>query len=354
MAAYYYYSFITPAFAAFAAHACASASLHLSPAALGATTATRLLPRAAARRPRRSGPCDRARSHAIVCLNRLLLDPSECEVDGDTLVARLKPDDHRTLHVKKQLKAVSGQQVRAGVLDAGTTDGAVLHWEGDSSEHDTALRIELGPSAPLLRPLATHERPRIDLLLAMPRPLQFARLLPMISSMGIGTLWLTGAQRVERSYFSSHLLKDEREADRQAAILEGLEQSGDTAVPRFVFNKSLRKLLRDEFGAADEEGAPPLVKLVCHPERTNSTYGVDGATSEALRVRRLSDIHVSKGARVVLAVGPERGWEEPDELALLVSHGFQPVTLGPRTLRTDVAVISLLAVANDLLLSKDE
>ena len=38
-----------------------------------------------------------------------------------------------------------------------------------------------------------------------------------------------------------------------------------------------------------------------------------------------------------------------EELELLARHGFQQVTLGERTLRTDVAVVSLLALAHELL-----
>ena len=51
---------------------------------------------------------------------------------------------------------------------------------------------------------------------------------------------------------------------------------------------------------------------------------------------------------------PERGWEEPRELQLLADHGFQLVTLGPRTLRTDVACISAVAVAHEVLARGDE
>lgn len=51
--------------------------------------------------------------------------------------------------------------------------------------------------------------------------------------------------------------------------------------------------------------------------------------------------------RVVLAVGPDRGWEEPDELIQLAQCGFQLVTLGPRTLRTDVALVALLAILSN-------
>jgi len=51
---------------------------------------------------------------------------------------------------------------------------------------------------------------------------------------------------------------------------------------------------------------------------------------------------------MVVAVGPEGGWEEPDELDLFVrEHGFSTVTMGPRILRSDCAVVSLLGLAHD-------
>ena len=37
------------------------------------------------------------------------------------------------------------------------------------------------------------------------------------------------------------------------------------------------------------------------------------------------------------------------QLELFAEHGFTAVTLGPRTLRTDVAAISLLAVTHERL-----
>ena len=41
------------------------------------------------------------------------------------------------------------------------------------------------------------------------------------------------------------------------------------------------------------------------------------------------------------------GWAEPYELDLFEQCGFQQVTLGTRILRTDVAVVSLLGLAQD-------
>lgn len=44
---------------------------------------------------------------------------------------------------------------------------------------------------------------------------------------------------------------------------------------------------------------------------------------------------------------PEGGWEEPYELDMFQKLGFKRITLGTRVLRTDVAVVSLLALANE-------
>ena len=45
---------------------------------------------------------------------------------------------------------------------------------------------------------------------------------------------------------------------------------------------------------------------------------------------------------------PEGGWDEPYELDMFTSRGFQQITLGTRVLRSDVAVVSLLALAHEV------
>jgi len=257
------------------------------------------------------------------------------------------------VHVRTKLNGIDGQAVRAGVLDGRSTNEAKLQWlaaaEDGTGQEKSALSLNLG-SASLLEPVEV--RPRVDVILVMPRPLQFARMLPMLSSLGIGTLWVTGARRVEKNYFSCHLLRAGQEASLRAALVEGLVQSGDTAVPRVVVCRNLPKVLREYVGVGD--ALPPL-RLACHPERLVDDN--DAAAAELAkglpRVKRLRDVidqaTIGAGRRVVLAIGPERGWEEPEELHLLVEHGFELVTLGPRTLRTDVACVALLAVAHDLL-----
>jgi 16S rRNA (uracil1498-N3)-methyltransferase len=50
----------------------------------------------------------------------------------------------------------------------------------------------------------------------------------------------------------------------------------------------------------------------------------------------------------VIAIGPDGGWTE-QENAAFAEHGFLPITLGERPLRTDTAAIALPAVVQDRL-----
>ena len=68
------------------------------------------------------------------------------------------------------------------------------------------------------------------------------------------------------------------------------------------------------------------------------------------RARRLRSLVEGRDrGRAVLCVGPDRGWDEPEELEVLREHGFELLTLGPRTLRTDVALVGLLTMVHDWL-----
>ena len=79
--------------------------------------------------------------------------------------------------------------------------------------------------------------------------------------------------------------------------------------------------------------------------------GVGRPKFDSTQARRLRDLVEGADAsgKAVLCVGPDRGWEEPGELLALRRHGFDLVTLGPRTLRTDVALVGLVALVQDWL-----
>jgi 16S rRNA (uracil1498-N3)-methyltransferase len=56
---------------------------------------------------------------------------------------------------------------------------------------------------------------------------------------------------------------------------------------------------------------------------------------------------VQRAARYVLAAGPEAGFDEREEAAFLKA-GFEPVSLGPRVLRTETAALAALAALSAL------
>jgi hypothetical protein len=102
--------------------------------------------------------------------------------------------------------------------------------------------------------------------------------------------------------------------------------------------------------AAARTGPPGIV-----PTEPSSAALLDQSTGQTLVGRTGVDAlehqaaasgHTPTDRRVLLAVGPEGGWNA-FELRLLEAHGFQPVDMGPRTLRTDTACIALLALLGD-------
>jgi 16S rRNA U1498 N3-methylase RsmE len=49
--------------------------------------------------------------------------------------------------------------------------------------------------------------PRLDLVLALQAPIRLERMLPHISSLGVRRLIITAANKVERGYWGSHLIR---------------------------------------------------------------------------------------------------------------------------------------------------
>ena len=50
---------------------------------------------------------------------------------------------------------------------------------------------------------------------------------------------------------------------------------------------------------------------------------------------------------VAILIGPEGGLDQ-DERELAHTHGFEPVTIGPRTLRTETAAVVGLTIVQNL------
>lgn len=176
----------------------------------------------------------------------------------------------------------------------------------------------------------------ITLFLHHRERLQLGRMLPMISQMGVDHLILTAADKVPKDYFGSHLFRKPEKL--QDLMIEGLCQAGDVRLPKLTVIRNLRRFLDENLD--DMFPSEEYARVIAHPKRANDT-------KDPLR---MSQVQFPKTAppRMVVAVGPEGGWTEPDELDLFQKLGFQQCTLGTRTLRSDCAVVSLLGLAHEV------
>jgi RsmE family RNA methyltransferase len=239
-------------------------------------------------------------------MNLLLLDERD-RIDSHCVTL----SDARAAHVLNVLRATPGQTVRIGLIDGPFGTGTVV----SAGEGRVTLRCELEA--------ATPARPRVDVLLALPRPKVLRRLWAQLAALGVGQIILTNAERVERHYFDTHVITEET---YRPLLIEGLQQARDTRLPAVSVHRQFKILIEDHLDALFGDGT----RLVADPS---------GATS----IGSALDTH--RAGRVLLAIGPEGGWNA-FELSLLASHGFQLVGLGPRTLRTDTACTALLAITH--------
>jgi RsmE family RNA methyltransferase len=287
----------------------------------------------------------------VTCrLNRFLFDESEITRDysNNEVTATLPMDDYRTIHAAKILCLQNGDEIRCGVVsneshDGLVTDKATIKWlpEGKVKKAEPlgngsppgSLHVSLTSLVPVVEVLA---KPSVSLILALPRPLALGRMLPMISQMGVEMLVLTEARKVPKDYFGSHLFRKPQLLTK--LLVEGLCQSGDVQLPRVIITRNLSNFLNDELDGLFP--ANEYARAIAHPQRPRG--------GNILKLRDVSFPSMSS-RRLLVAVGPEGGWEEPDELNhFVIDHGFEQVSMGSRVLRSDCAVVSLLALAHDL------
>lgn len=244
-------------------------------------------------------------------MNLILLDPEEIDSSGHAVLS-----DSRAAHIREVLNAVPEKTVRVGLVNGPLGVGTVKRSAPDRVVLSCAFKGKAPP------------RPRIDLLLALPRPKVMKRLWAPLASLGVGHIILTAAWKVERNYFDTHVLDP---AFYTPLLKEGLQQARDTRLPCVTVHRRFNVLLKDEL----DRLFPAGMRWIADPESAP----------------RWPPIRKRSSARALLAIGPEGGWTEY-ERDLLRAHGFKSISLGPRPLRTDVACIALLTMAHHRLFKR--
>lgn len=229
-------------------------------------------------------------------MNLVLLFPDDF-VDAGSRVARLS--GRRRTHLVEVHRAAPGDDVVVGLAGGPVGRGRVLAVDADAATLEVTLDRE--PPAPL----------PVTLVLALPRPKVLSRTVAAAVSLGIRRIALVNAWKVERGFWTSPRLTDD---DLRAAAILGLEQAKDTVLPTITLHRYLRPFVEEELPAL----AAGSTRLVPHPAAPRPCpRGVDGP--------------------VTLAIGPEGGWID-DEVSLLASAGFAPVSLGDRPLRVETVL----------------
>lgn len=210
----------------------------------------------------------------------------------------------RLEHIKSVLDVSIGDQLPVGRVNGLMGLGEVVKLT--DSEAELVVMLDKQPPAPL----------PLTLVLAMPRPKMFRRILQTSATLGIKDIWLINSYKVEKSFWQTPLLSDK---NLREELTLGLEQAKDTGMPSVHIRKLFKPFVEDEL--------PALLKdkqaLVAHP-----------GTSTACPT------HLNRAA--ALCIGPEGGFTSY-EVGKLEEAGCQSVHLGTRILRVETAVPVLVS-----------
>ncbi|RKX46270.1 MAG: 16S rRNA (uracil(1498)-N(3))-methyltransferase [Verrucomicrobia bacterium] len=239
-------------------------------------------------------------------MNLILLQPDDFRDDGLAVLS-----DGRARHIRKVLKAEPGKTLRIGLLNGPLGTGTVLAID----KHEVCLQCVVEEKSP--------PKPRIDLLLAMPRPKVMKRLWAQLAALGVGRIVLVNADKVERYYFDTHVLEPDF---YNARLIEGLQQARCTHLPEVLVRHRFKPFVEDELDGMFSGH----LKLLADPAGE----------------KRIADFDLDD-ARVLLAIGPEGGWT-PYELDKLSEHDFRLFSMGGRILRTDTACVAMVSLIGQM------
>jgi len=210
----------------------------------------------------------------------------------------------RLSHLHSVLKVRTGDHIPVGRANGLIGTGEVVRLTETLAELDVTLDQQPPSALPL------------TLVLAMPRPKMFRRVLQTCASLGVKDLWLINSYKVEKSFWQTPWLSEDNLREN---LTLGLEQARDTMMPRVHIRKLFKPFVEDELPGI---GAGKRA-LVAHP-------GMPAPCP----------VHLEEPA--VLCIGPEGGFT-PYEVGKLEEAGFEGVHLGPRILRVETAVPVLIS-----------
>ena len=215
--------------------------------------------------------------------------------------------DRRYQHIVNTHQGTVGKTLLVGLLNGKIGKGTI---QSINKEH-LVMKVVLTDPPPKPLPLT--------LLIALPRPNMFARILQTCATFGVKEIIFFHSYRVEKNYWQSPQLSEQKVHEN---LLLGLEQGKDTRLPTVTFEKKYVPFINERL--------PSIIRnttaLVAHPSKElTQNLGFTDSTQE-----------------ITLAIGPEGGFID-DEIQQFTKLGFSTISLGERILRVETAVIALLS-----------
>lgn len=208
-------------------------------------------------------------------------------------------EGRRFEHVLSVHRAEVEQSLRVGLLNGKIGSGIIT----EMGDNHIQMKVNLDQEPP--KPLESQ------LILAMPRPKVFARILQTVTALGVKKIYVIKTWRVQKSYWNSPVLSEEKL--REHMIL-GLEQAKDTILPEVRIVKLFKPFVEDEIESIIKD----TTALVAHPiADMDCPYNIQKPTT--------------------IAIGPEGGFIQY-EVDMLKKHGFNVVGFGNRILKVETAV----------------
>ena len=215
-------------------------------------------------------------------------------------------DPKRVDHINQILRAKQGDEIRVCHVDKGLGT-AIIHKMTD-------VEVIIG-----LLGLAAGLEPWCHLIMGLSRPPTCKKVLEHGTSMGIGHFQLFRAGLSEKSYMSSKLFQNHRYIE---PIYNGLSQSGHYfRTPGFELKN------RVSFEAV---------------EHLQQRYILSPSAEESF-----TDQDIDFDQNLVLAVGPERGWNS-SEIYQFQDAGFNEVKIARSLLRVEIALFAALGALETL------
>ena len=239
-------------------------------------------------------------SQAIIFMNILLFKQEDIiEQSENRNIIHIQGE--RFTHLRSR-KFKLNDSLRVGELNGLCGQGTITKLDKDFLEIEYQL-ISKPPQAAAAK-----------LILALPRPIMLKRLLVDIAMLGIKDIVLLATNKVEKSFWSSQLLKED---NIKNYLLKGLEQSCDTVLPTVTLENKFLPFVEDklaDYAVGKIILAHPMATEIC-PQPASEPF--------------------------TLIVGPESGFTEY-EVDKFIKNGARAVTIGERHLRVETAATYLL------------